>query len=173
VKPSPNTARVNFTSKNLATTASVLMWAPVTITDVVKTYRGTFKATYQTVVLTGTATWTLKSISDGKLNYEVAGSADLNGFPGCTGPGVVPLLPAGSLLSINAEPATNAAGVASYDYLGGIDTTPAPISCGSASVPNAHWLLLICGSSKTSDIRRLKSSCDDGYQNEWDFIAVD
>jgi hypothetical protein len=187
VKPSPNVARVNFTSKNLATTASVLMWAPVTITDVVKTYRGSFRSGQQAIAFNGTVTWSLEDTKDDVSIYRVtAVNANLTGNIGsdCTAlPGAV-TVESQSFLRVKSN-APNGANT-SVNYGGAILSAPVSITCKNGDstvvVPFSYAWFTCNGDGNdpfpefAPSAIRLQGSCSvpsAGATGEWDFIAVD
>jgi hypothetical protein len=180
VKPSPNVARVNFTSKNLATTASVLMWAPVTITDVVKTYRGTY-STSGVYTMAGEVTFELAEVSaQGVLKYvAINGTATITNVATneCTDPGSVGINKAAAAIFLTPPPAGAASSEVSY--YGGVLSNQVTVSCvqrGSPPVPYTFPLagVFVVPDGVAPSDRRLQGNVTDGGVNyTWDFIAVD
>jgi hypothetical protein len=184
VKPSPNVARVNFTSKNLATTASVLMWAPVTITDVVKTYRGTYSASQEGVAMNGEVTWTLQGDgageNEGYLLYKAtAGTAIITTyFPPCSAPGSVGI----EIATMRVKPATAGSALTDVRYDAGLVSNTGSSVCPRTppnppdTIPGKYgWQTCSLGGAVSPSDRRLQGSClAAGAATEtWDFIAVD
>jgi hypothetical protein len=176
VKPNPNVARVNFRSTNLATTASVLMWAPVTITDVIQTYRGTFNRTISgssVGYFNNTITWTLTSADNGTLRYTGSGNGALeirNEF--CAGSGSGPLQSA--VLEVTTVPTTGN-DPPRYAYSADIRGGGVSLVCASGTVPT-FGSNQTCSGSESSNVRRLQGRCSEpqfSSSSEWDFIAVD
>jgi hypothetical protein len=184
VKPSPNVARVNFTSKNLATTASVLMWAPVTIADVVKTYRGTYSASQEGVAMNGEVTWTLQGDgtgeNEGYLLYKAtAGTAIITTyFPPCSAPGSVGI----KIATMRVKPATAGSALTDVRYDAGLVSNTGSSVCPRTppnppdTIPGKYgWQTCSLGGAVSPSDRRLQGSClAAGAATEtWDFIAVD
>jgi hypothetical protein len=177
VKPNPNTARVNFTSKNLATTASVLMWAPVTITEVVKTYRGTY-STSGGYTMAGEVTYSLAEINDqGVLKYVVVnGTASITDYDReCIDPGSVGINQGAIFLT----PPPDGAASSEVNYYGVLLSNPVTVSCVRRSSGQPYTESFPGGTfgfayQVAPSDRRLQGNVTDGGLNyTWDFIAVD